>query len=202
MPSGAQRGWQWRRVTFSDKIRPDLLWLGLIPAGFGLYVLFLWWRFGTPSVLMKSQLQGWNHQASFFLVTYWNSFAALWQSITGSFAPGQDWVAYYGGGAGLSGRLYMVLDLTLPPLLLLCAWLGRRKLLASEWTWLALGILYPLSSNITFSLARYMIPLWPGLVGLGVLKARASWLVAPVIVLSLILLAWCSFIYGSGRWIG
>ncbi len=188
----SQRGWQWR------KIRADVLWLGLVPTGVAIYLVFLWWRFGSPFVLNDSMLKGWNHQASFFLATYWQGLAQLWQSVTGAVPAASDPVLYYGN----DNRLYLILDLAMPALLLAGGFLARKKLLASEWTWLALGIIYPLSTNITFSLARYLLPLWPGLIWLGTLPRSRKWIAASLILVSLGLLAWCSSIYGGARWIG
>ena len=96
----------------------------------------------------------------------------------------------------------ILLDLTMPVLLLIGGWLARKKLLASEWAWLILGIVYPLSTNITFSLARYVLPLWPGVVWLGLLRGQWKWLAAIWLAVSLALLAWCASIYGSAKWIG
>jgi hypothetical protein len=188
----AQTGWRWR------KVRPDMLWLGLVPAGVLLYLGFLWWRFGDPLAMNKSMEQGWDHTTSFFLETYWNSLAQLWNSLAGAFPPGQDPVLYYSHGS----RLYMVLDLAMPAVLLVGGWLARRKLLASEWAWLVLGVIYPLSFNITFSMARYVLPLWPGLIWLGTLRGRARWLAFGAIVPSLLLMGWCASKYASARWIG
>jgi hypothetical protein len=188
----AQTGWRWR------KVRPDALWLGLVPAGVVLYLAFLWLRFGDPLAMNKSMELGWNHITSFFLGTYWNSLAQLWNSLTGAFPPGEDPVLYYGAGS----RLYLVLDLALPVLLIAGGMLARRKLLASEWTLLAFGIIYPLSFNITFSMARYVLPLWPGLIWLGTLRGRVRWLAVGAVVPSLLLMAWCASKYASARWIG
>jgi hypothetical protein len=188
----SQTGWRWR------KVRPDILWIGLVPAGVALYLGFLWWRFGDPMAMNKSMEQGWNHSTSFFLGTYWNSLVDLWKSLTGGLPPGQDPVLYYSHGS----RLYLFLDLGLPLLLVIGAFLARRKLLASEWTWLVLGIIYPLSFNITFSMARYMLPLWPGLVWVGTLRGRARWVVLGAIIPALVLMAWCASKYASARWIG
>ncbi|MGA7730724.1 MAG: hypothetical protein WCD37_05575, partial [Chloroflexia bacterium] len=138
----AQKGWNLRRV------RVDAAWLLLIPAGVGIYAGFLWLKFGSPFVLNDSMLKGWNHQGSFFLVTYWESLSQLWLSLTGAFPAGQDPVLYYGQGSSL----YLVLDLAMPAALLVGAWVARKHLAASEWTWLALGIVYPLSTNVTFSM--------------------------------------------------
>jgi hypothetical protein len=188
----SQRGWNWRRI------KPDLIWTALVPAGFGIYALFLSLRFGSLGVLTETMQKGWNHKGSFFLVTYWESLSQFWQSLTGAFPPGTDPVLYYGQGS----RLYIFLDLSIPLLLLLGAFLARKYLLASEWVWLALGIIYPLSTNITFSLARYVLPLWPGLIWLGI-PLRPVRVIATIwIVVSLALMAWCSSIYGSAHWIG
>jgi hypothetical protein len=177
---------------------PQFLWLALIPIGTAIYAGYLWLRFGSPFALNDSMLKGWNHQGSFFLVTYWESLSQLWLSLTGAFPAGQDPVLYYGNGS----RLYLFLDLALPVLLLIGAFVARRYLLASEWVWLVLGIIYPLSTNITFSLARYVLPLWPGLIWLGITKGRARLLSWAWIAASLLLMAWCARIYASARWIG
>lgn len=187
-----QIGWQWR------KIRADSFWLGLMPLGLVMYATFLWWRFGTPLALSTSMEKGWNHKASFFLATYWESVVQLWRSVTGTVPRENDPVLYYGDGS----RLYKALDLAMPAILVIGGLVARARLTASEWVWLLLGIIYPLSTNITFSMARYMLPLWPGLIWLGLPNRRSRRLGALCIVISLCLLIWCSSIYGSARWIG
>jgi hypothetical protein len=188
----SQRGWSWR------KVRADAAWLALIPAGILLFLGFLWFRFGSPWVLNDSMLKGWDHKPSFFLGTYWESGVRLWESFTGTWTGDVDPVLYYGNGS----RLYLILDLLMPIALIAGAALAWRHVRSSEWTFLVLGLIYPLSTNITFSLARYMLPLWPGLIWLGTLRGRARWVAGVLIVLSLGMLFWCSRIYGSARWIG
>ena len=188
-------------------MRVDVAYLALVPAAIGMYLGFLWWRFGTPNALFSSMLQGWNHESSFFLTTYWDSAVELWRSIRGTVALDSDPVlVHFPPGARLDlpfdARLYRFLDLGMPVLLLVGGFLGRKKLVVSEWTFLVLGIIYPLSTNITFSLARYTLPLWPGLVWIGTVKRSRLWVVVPLVILSLFLLAWCSRLYGSARWIG
>jgi mannosyltransferase PIG-V len=188
----SQSGWRFR------KIKADILWTALVPAGFGIYITFLWLRFGNPFVLTETMQTGWNHKGSFFVVTYWESLSELWQSLTGAFPPGKDPVLYYGQG----NRLYLFLDLALPLLLLLGGIVARKRLQASEWVWLVFGIIYPLSTNITFSLARYVLPLWPGLIWLGQPGKWRRTIAVVWIIISLGLMAWGSSIYGDGRWIG
>jgi hypothetical protein len=188
----AQCGWKWRRV------RADVLWLGLIPLGMAVYLGFLWWRFGSPSVLNDTMVRGWNHRLSFFPTTYGENLVMLWKSYTGGYPPGLDPILNNGRGS----RLYHILDLGMPVALLVGAWLARKKLLASEWAWLVLGIIYPLSSNLTLSMARYMLPLWPGLIWLGTLKKGSRWLGVLLMLVSVALMAWCASIYGRASWIG
>jgi hypothetical protein len=188
----SQREWRWR------KIRLDIAWTGLVPAGVGIYALFLWMRFGSPSVLAETMQRGWNHKGSFFLTTYWESLSQLWQSLMGAFPPGSDPVLYYGQG----NRLYIFLDLSIPVLLLMGGFIARKHLRASEWVWLVFGIVYPLSTNITFSLARYVLPLWPGLVWLGLPNRVVRVFAVVWIAVSLVLMAWGSSIYGNAKWIG
>jgi hypothetical protein len=197
----SQIGWSWR------KVRLDLAWLALVPAAIGLYLGFLWWRFGTPMALYSSMLNGWNHRSSFFVTTYWDSGVELWRSLRGTVPPESDPVLVHFPqevrlNLPLDARLFRFLDLGMPVLLLVGGYLGRKKLMLSEWAFLVLGIIYPLSTNITFSLARYTLPLWPGLVWLGGVRRSRLWVVVTLVVLSLVLLAWCSRLYGSARWIG
>lgn len=188
----SQIGWRPR------KLRPDVLWTGLVGVGVAIYLGFLWWRFGTPFALNDSMLKGWNHKASFFPETYRQGTVMLVNSLTGAVPPSEDMVLHWGRGS----RLFMMLDLATPLVLAVGAFLARKKLLASEWTWLVLGIIYPLSTNITLSVARYMLPLWPGLIWLGTLKRGHRWIGVLVIGASLALLFWCSRIYGRAGWIG
>lgn len=197
----SQIGWQWRKIRF------DVAWLALVPTAIGIYLGFLWWRFGTPMALYSSMLNGWNHRSSFFLTTYWDSVTELWRSLRGTVAPQNDPVlVHFPPEARLNlpfdARLFRFLDLGMPIALLIGGFLGRKKLVASEWAFLVLGIIYPLSTNITLSLARYTLPLWPGLVWIGTVRKQRLWLLVPLIIVSLVLLAWCSRLYGSARWIG
>jgi hypothetical protein len=197
----SQAGWKW------GKVRVEIAWLLLVPLGLGIYLGFLWWRFGTPLALYSSMLNGWNHTGSFFLTTYWNSLADLWRSLTGAVSLASDPLLVHvpvesRDHLPTGARLFAFLDLGMPLLLLAGGFLARKKLFASEWALLVLGIVYPLSTNITFSLARYVLPLWPGLLWVGTIKGSKLWLAVSLTLLSLGLLAWCSRIYGSARWIG
>lgn len=192
----SQCGWNLR------KLRMDVLWLCLVPLGIPLYMAYLGLRFGNPMAFSDSEYKGWGHQSSWPWTTYWDdAFVLLWRSVTGAVKPENDWILLHGSG----NRLFSFLDVLVPPLMLVGAFIARKKLLASEWAWLLLGILFPLSSGTSNSLARYMLPLWPGLIWLGTLdrfgKAGRALQILWILV-SLALLMWCASIYGSARWIG
>jgi hypothetical protein len=192
----SQTGWKPRKVRF------DILWLGLVPLGILLFMGFQWWRFGTPTAFLDSEYKGWGHQASFFWSTYWDDgFVRLWRSMTLNLAIKDDWVMDHGSG----NRLFSFLDVLMPPILLFGAFIAHKRLLASEWAWLLFGILYPLSSGASNSLARYMLPLWPGLIWLGTLGNRGRVVKALGFALIAALLAfqaWAASVYGHAHWIG
>lgn len=50
-----RRGWSPRRVG------RDALALGLVPLGIGLYMAFLFWRFGDPLAFYRAAVYGWEH---------------------------------------------------------------------------------------------------------------------------------------------
>jgi hypothetical protein len=188
----AQRGWQWR------KIRADVLFLGLIPAGTALYMAFLWWRFGDPFLVSKIQsVAPWARHGGLFWESYYNGLVTWWTSITGGFGPGLDPILNVGQGR----RLWFALDLALPAILLVGAWVARKKLFASEWTWLLLGIVFPLSTGSTQSLSRFSLMLWPGLVWLGAAGRWGKWVAIPLLLASLALMAWCSAEFAMGKWV-
>jgi hypothetical protein len=188
----SQKGWR------LSKLRAEVLWLALVPAGLGLYMAYLWAQFGSPFVFLDSEYKGWGHETSFFATTYYEALEDLWKSLTHAVPPWADWVLLHGSGS----RLWAFLDVLMPWFLLAGAFAARKKLFASEWTWLLLGIIFPLSSGTYNSLARYMLPLWPGLVWIGMVKGRSRWVVGILMVISLGLMGYCSYIYGSAKWIG
>lgn len=189
----SQRGWSLR------KVRPNILWIGLVPAGLLIYMLFLWLRFDDPLAFLDAQAKGWYHRTSFFLTTYWeDAVVRLWRSMSGELAGKYDFILEHGSG----NRLYAILDLLMPPLLLLGAFVARKKLYAAEWAWLVLGIIYPLSAGHTNSLARYMLPLWPGILWLGMLGKRGRWLGIVLLMACLALQMWSAGIYANAKWIG
>jgi hypothetical protein len=186
-----QRGWRWR------EIRSDIMFLGLIPAGTAVYAAFLWWRFGDPFWLTRIQsVPPWSRNGGYFWESYYNALVTWWTSFSGGFGQ-WDPLIHTGGGS----RLWWELDLALPLIMLIGAWVGRKKLFASEWAWLVPSIIFPLSTGSTQSMSRFVLTMWPGLVWLGVVRRWGRWVAIPVLLASLALMAWCSAQFSSIKWI-
>ncbi|MDQ5823270.1 MAG: hypothetical protein M3441_03550 [Chloroflexota bacterium] len=190
-----QRGWQWR------KIRADILFLGLIPAGTAVYMAFLWWRFGDPWWVTKIQsVPPWSRHGGDPWTTYTNAVNMWWVSVTGGYPQGLDPILNTSQGS----RLWHELDLALPLIMLAGAAVAWKKLYASEWVWLTFSIIFPLSTGSTQSMSRFVLTMWPGLVGLGMLGRLGKWgkwVAIPLLLASMALMAWCSAKFSMGKWV-
>lgn len=183
-----------RRASLSS-----LFWLGLAPVAMGVYAAYLQSQFGSPWVVFRVQAERWQHKLSFFVSTYYDSVNLLWQHLSHS-GPRRDEVGIQGSG----NSLYMWLDLGLPLLFVVLGVLGWRRgwLRPGDIAWLALGILFPLSSDNTRSLARYLLPLWPAMIVAARLSEKYPALERAWLVVSTGLAALVAYIFGSGNWIG
>lgn len=189
----SQHGWQWR------KVRADILLLALVPAGTGLYMAFLWWRFGDPLWVSKIQsVPPWTRTSLPPWETYYNSLRILWTNLTDGFPPaGMDPIFNNGQGR----RIWFIVDLLMPVIMVAGAWVARKKVLASEWVWLLLSIVFPLSTGSTQSMARFALTFWPGLIWLGTV-GRFGRLVAILLMLaSMLLMARFSAEFSMGKWV-
>lgn len=189
----AQRDWNWRRA------RPDVLLLGFMPFGLVLLMASHWLTLGEPLAFLKAQNLGpWQHPFTLFTQPYLNHLSALWKSMMGQYPPGQDPITSVGAGS----RLYEFLNLGLPLIFVLGALAVRKKVQLSEWLWLLLGIIFPLSAGTTWSLNRFVLPLWPGVIWVGALPRKWRWMLLPLLLASLALMGWCAAKQASGRWVG
>ncbi|MGE5508618.1 MAG: hypothetical protein ACM3RP_09095, partial [Chitinophagales bacterium] len=122
----------------------DALPLGLIPAALGVHMLVLGRAIGEPLAFLEAQ--------RFWMRTLTLPTATLWRGLTG---PVPEW-----------SRVHTVIDLLFAAGFLALLWRGRKTLPWSEWLFLAVGLLIPLSSLTPFapltSLPRYVVVLFPG----------------------------------------
>lgn len=190
----SQHGWQWRRI------RAEILLLGLVPVGTGLYMAFLWWRFGDPLWAVRIQsVPPWSRSTPLPpWETYYEHLRVFWRSIRGGFGPGLDPLLNTGQGR----RIWFALDLLLPAIMVAGAWWARKKVLASEWVWLALSIIFPLSTGSTQSMSRFALTFWPGLLWLGTVGKWGRFVAIPLLLASMLLMAWLSAEFSMGRWVG
>jgi hypothetical protein len=118
------------------RIRPDVLWLTLLPAGVGAFMLFNWDLTGDPLAFARIQLTGWGHHLQ-------NPFSALWEAVTGG-----DAVLSFNGW-------YMIVVLVL-------ILLSLRTLGVAYSLFALISALIPLLYSVPGgSMARYTVVIFP-----------------------------------------
>lgn len=127
------RGFQWRRI------RPDILWFGLMPLGFLGYAGFLWWQFGSPTIFAT---QHEHHDR--FVGPLWNAFVRFFEWERKVIGAEPSWMDFWWA----------------------CFAVG---MVAAAWRWLrfsyalhaTLMVAVPLSSGSVAAMSRYLIPAFP-----------------------------------------
>ncbi len=137
--------WQQRRSIWPDLPR-KLVWILLLPAGLGSFMLYLWWKFGDPFLFLTAQ-GAWNHGRESPLSSLDLAIRQIFMSDGTRIAQFMNVV---NTGAGI---LAIVLGVAL-----------LRRNIAGGLFVLA-GVLAPLTFPITgapsISLARYVVVLFP-----------------------------------------
>ncbi|HMA37444.1 MAG TPA: mannosyltransferase family protein [Chloroflexia bacterium] len=180
-------------------IRPDGLWLALVPVPFLAFLTYLQLAFGNAWIFLDAEQQGWRHSASVFPLVWLDGLGLLIASWTTT-SPATDPVLHWGGGQ----RFYMYQDLALTALFAgLAVWAGLRRLLRpSELAWLSLGVIFPLSLGTTLAMTRYLLPLWPAFLLLARALEPRPRLAQGWLVMSTGLLAITAFFWAHGNWVG
>jgi hypothetical protein len=188
-------------ITLSDHETPgwgDLGWVALIPLSLALCTLYAWSVSGNFWIILQARA-GMGQTFSLFPLTYARGVSLLWQSLAQS-GPDRDLVLTIGYG----NSIYMWLDLCLPVIFAILGVIGWRQgwLLPGDLAWLIAGIIFPLSTGTTFSMTRYLMPVWPAAVVLVRLGTR--WPLIPRVWLaaSTVLLAVCAYLFANEKWIG
>ena len=137
--------WKQRRSTWPDLPR-KLVWILLIPAGLGCFMLYLWWKFGDPFLFLTAQ-GAWNHGRD-------SPLASLDLAVRQIFMANGTRIAQFMNVVNTSaGILAIVLGIAL-----------LRRNLAGGLFVLA-GVLapltFPISGASSISLARYVVVLFP-----------------------------------------
>lgn len=156
--------------------------LGLIPAGFGVYLAINWWVLGDPRAFLDAQSQHWYKS----LTWPWVGVTEAWRSLLGR-APAEALLV------GAHELLFTLLGLGLT----VWAWLRLR---ASYAVWMTCNWLLWTSTKFILSVPRYTLVLFPAYILLARLAAaRKAW-GALITASSLLLLALFAARFAQGLW--
>lgn len=169
------------------KIRPDILWIGLIGLGLLSYLLINYQVTGDPLYFMEMQRENWNKKLSF----PYEGFINAWNITTGKLSLSADTPAIKikGGVAeilfallGLSLTIYSFFKLRLSySIYALLTWLT----ITSTWLW--------------FSVSRYTLSIFPIFI-LMALMGRRKWLNYMILITSILLYGLFLSLFVRFRW--
>ncbi|HEX3692973.1 MAG TPA: mannosyltransferase family protein [Solirubrobacteraceae bacterium] len=177
-----------RRLLPRYRLRPDALWLGLVPVGLGLYMGYLAAAGGDVLGPFHAQ-EGWGRH-------FGGPFAAVWQgTVAAGHALGQLGVA----GAHNLELLAFLAAGTL-------ALVGVLRLLPSAYGAYVLGALglplsYPVASQPLMSLPRFLLVLFPLNIWLAVRLSDRPWLARATLGLSALALAFFTASFATWHWV-
>lgn len=167
-----QHRWRWRALG------PAGLAALLPPAGLTIFMLFQWWRFGTPTAFLQAQ-RSWDNGLSM----PWTMPYAMFEELTTT----PDWPVLLPHMVAWLGFIALAL-------------LGVRRLpLAYSLTMLLL-LLPPYLSSYPRSMARYVMIAFPAFVALA-LWAEPQWRRRLLIALMLPLLVIAVMLFVNGFWV-
>jgi hypothetical protein len=164
--------WRARGAQLRALLRPQLLWLALIPAGLALYMYYFYINRGNFFVPMQAQSRGWDKTLTFPWQTFlWPlSFPAshvrLYQMIVGA-AIVLTGVGFY------------------------------LKLRATYLVYAVAALLFYLAWGSLEGLPRYVSILFPIHIILAVASCRWKWLYEPLLAFSIALLALCTILFAN-----
>ena len=164
--------WRARGAQLRTFLRPQLLWLALIPAGLALYMYYFYIHRGNFFMPMHAQTRGWEKTLTF----PWKTF--LWPS---SFPASH--VPLYQAIVGAA------IILTVAGFFL--------KLRATYLVYAVAALLFYLSWGSMEGLPRYVSILFPIHIILAVLSCRWKWLYEPLLAFSIALLGLCTVLFAN-----
>lgn len=160
------------------RIRPSILWLLLVPAGLGVYMMFLWYAFGNPFAFAETQVTGWGH-----------GFTPVWTSLSRDLGFLID-----------QAELWVIYEFAATALLAAAILAGLRKLRGSYNIYMLIGLLVPLAGGTTKSMSRYLVVVFPLFILMAVYTKR-PWIRYSVYAASTALLAVATVAFVTGRWV-
>lgn len=147
----AQRGFSWR------KLRPDVLWLALLPAGIGVFMLFNRALTGDALGFMHIQVTSWHHRLQ-------NPLAPLWRALS----SGNLFSTFIG--------LYMIIVLALAVVFL-------RRFGVPYAMFVLISVLIPMAYGAPWgAMIRYTVVVFPFYVVAAGLTVSRPWLDRAIVV--------------------
>jgi hypothetical protein len=164
--------WRGRGAQLRAFLRPQLLWLALIPAGLALYMYYFYIHRGNFFMPMHAQARGWDKALTF----PWQTF--LWPiSFPASHVPLYQVIV----GAAII--------LTIAGFFL--------KLRPTYLVYAVVALLFYLAWGSMEGLPRYVSILFPIHIILAVLSSRWKWLYEPLLAFSIALLGLCTVLFAN-----
>ncbi len=194
-----------RRLAPRYRLRRDLLWLGLVPAGLGLYMAYLGSSGGDPLSPFHAQDVWGRHFAGPYLGV-WDGLQAAFEGARQLLSMQQGHV-YFAAGAGSpfvnAQHNLLLLAFLLAGLVAIVGVLRTLPLAYGAYVIvaLALPLSYPVSSEPLMSLPRFLVVLFPLSMWL------AAWLAAhpraqrPALACSGLLMAFFAAQFATWHWV-
>jgi hypothetical protein len=164
--------WRARGDNWRGFFRPQLLWLAVIPAGLGLWMLCCYFQRGDFLMPMHALDAGWKKN----LTLPWTTF--LWPR---NFAP---------------SHILLYQTMTGSAAILIAAGFFLR-LRATYLVYAVLSLIFYLSWGSLDGLPRYLSILFPIHIVLALLSCRWKWLYEPLLAFSIGLLALCTVLFAN-----
>ena len=164
---------QWRL----SRIRPNALWIGLVPVGLGVFVAFCYLMTGNPLQFVEAQGSGWTTSRVNPLWVLWWSFTHAW-----------DGMARHGIFGEVGGHLALgygaLASIVVTGMLL---W-GRKRIGPLLCLWSVAVILISLAAHLDSaqSMPRYLVVLFPLYMILASLRAGSAVFAITVAMLTLL----------------
>ena len=207
-PGGAgEHDWQgWLgRLRPRYKLRANVLWLALVPAGMGVYMAYLGLHGGDPLAPLSSQNAWGRHFAGPF-VGVWDGARAAFAGVRQLLAAGGAHV-YYPAATGsptiAAGHNLMLFAFLLAAIPLLVVTLRALPLAYGAYVLaaLVLPLSYPVASQPLMSLSRFLLVLFPLGMALAVWLAAHPRIRLPVLVASAVLMMFFTAQFATWHWV-
>ncbi len=194
-----------RRLRPRYRLRVNVLWLALLPAGLGLYMAYLGLAGGDPLAPFHAQDVWGRHFAGPYLGV-WDGVKAAFEGVR-QLLSGQSAHVYFpaaGGSPGIAaGHNLMLLAFLLAAAALLVIALRVLPLAYGVYAIaaLALPLSYPVAAQPLMSLPRFLVVLFPLSMALAAWLAARPRLRMPAIATSALLMAFFVAQFATWHWV-